>query len=555
MPPIISAPASTQGSVQILVKTENNNSRPELSMWTKITRNAFSNIAGTALSLGVGFVLMPLIVHRIGASDFGIWMLVNSVVGYMGLVDFGLAPTLVKKTAEHLAVDGEDARRRLNRTVSTVFGLYVLIGAAVGLAIALLSQLPEGIFKVPAEDFATFKAVLWIVGFQAALSFPMSIWHGLLGGLQDFHYANFVGIVTNILRVIGTLWVLESGNGLLGLIWMGFGITCVSWAARWWWVRRKIPDLKLTLSGFDRAEVKGLAHFSGAMVIWSMAGYAVHQLDKVLIGIFLPVAFITTYEIGARISNYSRNVLHSWLSVVMPAAAALKAQGDSAMLRNLYLTGTKYLLLSYVGVVIALLGFGREFIVLWMGQEFSQAVLIMDILLVGSLFQSQNLVAHVMLPGMSRLRVFTRIMLGYIVCTTVLGILFVTQWGLPGMAAAIATTMVLMESMFITYIFREFDVRFHDFARVCLLPSVVAALPAVAWIFMAHRFLPAATWARLVVDVGVCLSLYGVAFWQFGLSAHERTAVKWRVLVILGRRVQNPEEDPAAAETVRGNLR
>lgn len=522
-------------------------------MWTKITRNAFSNIAGTAISLGVGFVLMPLIVHGIGVGAFGIWMLVNSVVGYMGLVDLGLSPTLVKKTAEHLALEGEEGRRRLNRTVSTVFGLYVFIGAAVGLGIALISQLPEGIFKVPPEDFATFKIVLWIVGAQAALSFPMSIWNGLLGGLQDFHYANIVGIATNILRVIGTLWVLDSGHGLLGLIWMGFGITAVSWAARWWWVRRKIPHLKVTLLGFDLGEAKGLAHFSGAMIIWSMAGYAVHQLDKVLIGIFLPVAYITTYEIGARISNYSRNVLHSWLAVVMPAAAALKARGDSAMLRNLYLTGTKYLLLSYVGVVIALLGFGREFITLWMGSEFSEAVLIMQILLVGSLFQSQNLVAHVMLPGMSRVKVFTRIMLGYIVCTTGLGILFVVQWGLPGMAAAIATTMLLMESVFITHIFREFEVQFRDFARVCLLPSVVAAIPAIAWILVAHRFLPAVTWTYLVVNVGVCLSLFVIAFWRVGLSAHERTAVKQRILVMIGRPVQGLEDEFAGDGIIRGS--
>ena len=124
-------------------------------MWTKITRNAFSNIAGTAISLGVGFVLMPLIVHGIGASDFGIWILVNSVVGYMGLVDLGLSPTLVKKTAEHLAIEGEEGRQGLNRTVSTIVGLYLLIGTAVGVGIALLTQLPEGVFKVPPEGMAT----------------------------------------------------------------------------------------------------------------------------------------------------------------------------------------------------------------------------------------------------------------------------------------------------------------------------------------------------------------------------------------------------------------
>jgi len=75
---------------------------------------------------------MPFVVHRIGLTKFGTWMLVNSVVGYMGLLDLGLAPTVVKKSAELLAKEDKD---ELNRTISTVFTLYLLIGALVGVTI------------------------------------------------------------------------------------------------------------------------------------------------------------------------------------------------------------------------------------------------------------------------------------------------------------------------------------------------------------------------------------------------------------------------------------
>lgn len=508
-------------------------------MWTKITRNAFSNIGGTAISLGVGFFLMPFVVHRIGVSNFGIWMLVNSLVGYMGLLDVGLAPTLVKKAAEHLAVESAEGRQGLNRMVSTVLAIYLAIGVAVGVGIGAMTLLPGGTFKVPPQDLAVFQTILWVVGIQTALSFPMSIWIGLLSGLQDFHYMNALGILTNLLRVVFTIWLLRSGYGLLGLIWMGFGITAVGWLARWWWVRRRIPHLKISLFDFDIREAKNLIRFSGAMIIWSFAGYAVHQLDAVIIGFFLPVATIATYEIGARISDYSRNVLHSWLSIVMPAASALKAQGDVASLRSLYLKGTKYLLVSYVGVAVALLGFGREFIALWMGKEFSQAVLILDILIWGNLYQSQNLVAHVMLPGMDRLKVFTWVMLGYIFCAAGLGVLFVVRWGLPGMAAAITLTMVALESIFIVHILREFDVRLVELLRVCHLPSLIAAAPAIAWILLTRYFVHVFSWPVLIAEVGVCLALYGASFSAFGLTSIERAAVKEQIIKLLGRGIGN----------------
>lgn len=116
-----------------------------LIIWRKVSRNVLSNLAGTAVALIVGFFLMPFVVHRIGLTAFGIWMLVNSLVGYMGLLDIGLSPTLIKKSAEYLAKDDKEG---LNQTVSTIFTFYLLIGVIVGIAIFGLSFVLPQVFNI-----------------------------------------------------------------------------------------------------------------------------------------------------------------------------------------------------------------------------------------------------------------------------------------------------------------------------------------------------------------------------------------------------------------------
>jgi len=343
--------------------------------------------------------------------------------------------------------------------------------------------------------------------------------------LQDFPFLNGLNILANLVRAALTVALLLSGHGVLSLVAMGFAVSVLSWIASRRWVRKRAPQLRVKLDSFSWSHVRELGHFSGAMVIWSVAGYALHNADRLILGCLSPVAAITTYEIGARTANYSRSVLHSWLAIFMPASSAMNARDDRTLLRELYARGTKYLLLSYAAVAIPLLCFGHQFVLLWMGRDFAVAAWILIFLVVGNLYQTQNLVAHVMLPGMNRLRGFTVVMSIYSVLTVLLGVLFVWKWGPVGMAAALAATILLVETAFLPYILRLFELSLRGYLRRCVWPAVVSSLPALAWIWLVRACLPATTWPRMVFDVVGSLAAFAAGFWVLGTCSQERKAL------------------------------
>lgn len=491
----------------------------------KISRNVLSNFGGTGISIIVGFFLMPFIVHRIGLTAFGILVLVNSLVGYMGILDVGLAPTLVKKSAEYLAT-GE--KERLDNTVSTIFILYLLSGIIIGVAILILSCFLPHIFKVSAEEIPIFKIVLWIVGLQTAIGFPMSIWRGLLGGLQDFHVINGITIASNLIRAVVTVILLISGFGLISLVLLGFGLAMLGWLAGMLRVKYRIPYLRIKISRLELKKIKDLVRFSGAMFISGIAGKTIDGADRIIIGLFLPVASITIYEVGARISGYSRTVLYNILSAIIPAASDLYTRGDKAILQKLYLNATKYLLIVFGTVVASLLLFGKEFIHLWMGKGFEESVWIMYALVIGNLYQSQNVIGHGMLIGTGNLRVFTKIMSAYSIVNIILSIIFVIQWGLIGVALATTLTFFILETCFIFYLTKVFEMRFFSLLRECHLSAVKTIVPAIIIIY----YLPTTlinSWTGLSLRVITFLMLALISFLTFGLSKYERGIVKAKV--------------------------
>jgi O-antigen/teichoic acid export membrane protein len=498
-------------------------------MWHKLVRNALSNVGGTMVGLAVGFVTMPLLVHHLGPAEFGLWVLASSLVGYLGVLDLGLSPTLVNAAAALLARDEPAARERLSETASTIFTTYAVLGALGGTALVLVGLMAGALFQVPPDDLTTFRLVLLVVGLQTALNLPMSVWNGLLSGLQAFHVTNAIGVVTTLVRGGLTVALVLAGQGLVTIVGASFAATLGAWAASCWCAHRRIPGLRVRLGGFRRERLGEIGRFSFAMVVWTISGASLHQLDRVLIGAMLPVAALTTYEVGGRLSMYSRSLLYSWLAVVMPATSTLVARGERGRVRALFLRGTRYVLATYGGVAVGLIGLGGPFVRLWMGEEFDESYAIMCLLVVGNLWLSQNVVAHVMLPGMRELRVFTRFMGVYAVVAAVCAVTGIVAGGIVGLAAGVATAMLVMEVAFLVVVVRRrFDVTFpHLFAR-CHLPVLKALAPVALAIVGARALVAIESWAALVAVAMLAGVVFCGAVWTSVLTPAERRAVRRR---------------------------
>ena len=65
------------------------------------TRNVLANWGGYIFTAGVNFFLSPFVVHSLGNSAFGIWTILVSLVGYVGLFDLGIRAAVTRYVAKY----------------------------------------------------------------------------------------------------------------------------------------------------------------------------------------------------------------------------------------------------------------------------------------------------------------------------------------------------------------------------------------------------------------------------------------------------------------------
>ena len=104
-------------------KTESaSGARERLDVGGVMARNTLWNYLGFAVNLVANFALFPFAVRRLGTGPAGIWLLLGSVTGYMGLLELGIVPALMQRIAAAL---GRGSRTALNETVSTAIALML----------------------------------------------------------------------------------------------------------------------------------------------------------------------------------------------------------------------------------------------------------------------------------------------------------------------------------------------------------------------------------------------------------------------------------------------
>src|ERR1700685_4742233 len=77
------------------------------------------------ISVIVSFFLSPFVVHHLGNVAYGVWVLANSSIAYMALLDLGMRGAVIHFVAKHQA-RGEHLDS--SRAVSVALAFRILIG-------------------------------------------------------------------------------------------------------------------------------------------------------------------------------------------------------------------------------------------------------------------------------------------------------------------------------------------------------------------------------------------------------------------------------------------
>ena len=503
---------------------------------SRFARNAAWNWLTFLFVAAIGFFLSPFIVHHLGDTAYGVWTLLAALVGYLGLLDFGIRGAVTRYVAHHHAA-GDNSN--CSATVSAglaMFGLLGIVAIVVASFVALLSPI---LFNIPETLLNDTQIVLAVGGFAIAATLIGGVFGGAIAGLERFDIINGITIAVDSVRAVAIVLALLEGYGLIALAYIQLAAAVLNGLAAWGAVRTLFPQLRFAFRNSLVPHMRTILSFSMTLSVLHLFAVLIFYSDALIIAVFLPVSAVTYFAIPANLCGYARQLSAAVSTIMTPRVSGLVSVGSDTVGEEI-LSAARIATLVTTSIAITFWFRGGSFIGIWMGPEYGAASAgILQILAFVTLFEGARSVASASIVGLNQHRTLIPLFASEAACKLMLSVALIDPLGLVGVALGTAIPSLTISLGYIPRcLAKTIGVPARRFYRDAWVLPIVACVPfALASAFLEHVF-PAENLLVFFAQVALVFPLVVVGAMAVCLTPAERMVITsaLKKVVVIARR-------------------
>jgi O-antigen/teichoic acid export membrane protein len=437
--------------------------------------------------LCVGLVLA----HLLTAREFGIAAMALAFSG-LALVfsDPGLGAALIQR------------RTLTEADRSTVFWTTIAAGLACTLAgIGLSAQIASFFGEPDVQPLVIVESLTFML---VALSATQT---ALMARDMNFRALELRDMSGTIAGAVIGIGLAVAGFGAWAIIGQSVASAAVATALLWRYATWR-PRLV-----FSRQSLKENGSFGGKLFVTRILSYLNLNADNLLVGRYVGTAALGVYALAYNVMFAPLGRIAGPIQqVLIPAFSRL--QDDAERLGSVWLRGSRLSAAVSVPAFLGMLVVAPDFVPVILGDRWSAAVPVLQLLCWAGILQSVQLLQWSVLQARGRAGTLLR----YAIVSTavnVAGFAVGLHWGLVGVAAGFAVARTVMVPFITRLTCREVGLRLSDYPRalasVLRASAVMVAALLLARYGLVHAGLPAA--ARLPALVLVGIASYGAYLW------------------------------------------
>ena len=449
--------------------------------------NGLWSVAFTVWSTGVTFFLTPFLIGKIGTDHYGLFILLMSISGMMGIMNLGLGEATLRYVAYYY---GRNDMAGINRVVGATFSVYVVMGLLGWAALFFGAGWITGLLALSPADQALGASLLRLTAFSFGLGFVSGSYASIPQALQRFDISTKVSIAQSIFQVAGTVTILFAGLGIYELVLWSVATAIFMQVVNTIVAKRLIPNLHLRPrpSKAGLKEVFGYGVFS---LLGSILGMVWNQADRLLLGAFVNASAVAFLTVPYTVCFRGLDVLSSGSAALMPRYSMVANRKEQI---PLFLLTTWGLLSCSVAFFVPVSVLLPDLLRLWISPAFARSsAQVGQIIAVSCLFRGAALAYQPFIRGIGKPHVLTVLMAISAVASLALNLVLIPRWGLVGAGYSYCLSVLWVSGMV-----------FYAWRSLLRMSSLLPLLRAFVIPLLVGVCCLALTWyvRSLIVEVG-----------------------------------------------------
>ena len=338
-----------------------------------VLKGSIASLVEMFAILSTTLFLTPFIIEHLGQEDYGLWLLILSMIGWFTLLNLGLPSALSRFII--MALEQKD-HEKINGIFSTGLVLFCLLGTVAALCMFAISFFPN-FFELSPTNENIFKFTLKFIALKVFLDFIVSTFNSIFSAFIridiDANIATFNVLLKTIFIVIFT-----PRFGIWGLLFATIVADLSTQAIKIIFAKKIFKELRFERGGVTLKTAQLLFDFGKYVFVMSSAKIVNKNSSPLIITKVLDLNALAVYGIANRLIEQADAVLNAMFSTFAPMFTKLIARKEN--IEKTFQTVSQLNL--FVGSILSLvLVVNCEiFISLWLGEEFRQGAEVIKIL-------------------------------------------------------------------------------------------------------------------------------------------------------------------------------
>lgn len=495
-------------------------------MDNQLKAGAFLNYIIIILNILVGLLYTPFMLKMMGQSEYGLYSLVASVISYLTILDLGIGNAVVRYTAKFRAENKVEEQYEM-------FGMFFIIYIALGIIALLIGTTlyynVENMFGTTMSVAEIDKAqiMMLMLVFNLAFTFPMSIFGSIINAYERFVFPRVINIIRIILNTIVMVCLLKMGYKAIAMVVVQTVFNVLTLIVNYIYCKKELR-IKLYFRNFKWDFLKEVLIYSFWIFLNVVMDKVYWSTGQFVLGAVSGTVAVAVFAVAIQLQTMYMQFSTAISTVFLPKVTGMVCNNNNndKELSELFVKSGRIQFIILALILSGFIVFGKQFIILWAGEEYVDAYIISILFFTSLLIPLIQNLGITILQARNQMKFRSLLNIAISFIALVLQIVFAKLWGGIGCAIAVSLVLILGQGIIMNFYYYKvqgidvvsFWKQILNMALIPLLLSIVAAFILV--------LIPINSFMELLVSIVAFALSYFILSWKFAMNDFERTLIK-----------------------------
>lgn len=329
----------------------------------------------------VSFINVPLMLHFMGDSEYGLYQIVGSLMAYINVFETSISSGVLRFYCKAKADNDKSAMENTLALARLIYRYMSLIIAIFGIFLTYIFTLFYSKSFTETELFES-KWLLMILIANLLVTMSNAVYLSAITAYERYTFLRLLMIFSQILQPILCYICLRFAPYAItiGLIMLVLNIVVALMRVVYF---KKFLPTQIMLHKKDKAFAKKIIVFSSGILLASIADQIFWKTDQIILGRLFNTTVAAVYSVGAQIYYNYMNLGLQISTVFFPKISLLASKENGlSLISDLFI---KIGRLTYDLLFLILVGFvlwGKVFLKLWVGDNYDDAYYVAIIVMI-----------------------------------------------------------------------------------------------------------------------------------------------------------------------------